>query len=71
MTDFEGWESGAAWDDLQFDRKYGADFERVAMVGETRWQKWISKLGALFAATTVRYFDLKEMSDAVRWLHED
>jgi hypothetical protein len=70
MKDFHGWEPGAAWDDLQFDLKHGAQVERVAMVGEEKWQKWISKLGALFAETNVRYFDESNLANAERWVRE-
>lgn len=70
MHDFSGWEPRAAWDDFRFDLEHGADIERVAMVGEKKWQEWIAKLGALFANTTVRYFDIDELSEAQRWVNE-
>ncbi len=71
MHDFHGWEPGAAWDDFRFDREHGSQVSRVAMVGEKQWQKWISQLGALFAATTVRYFDISDLDKAERWVGED
>ncbi len=70
MNDFHGWEPVAAWDDFRFDREHGAEVERVAMVGDKKWQEWISKLGALFARTTVRYFDLADLEQANRWIRE-
>ncbi|HEY4284240.1 MAG TPA: STAS/SEC14 domain-containing protein [Chthoniobacterales bacterium] len=70
MKDFHGWEPGAAWDDFRFDRAHGAEVERVAMVGEKKWQEWISKLGALFAAAKVRYFDVAELDEAKDWVRE-
>ena len=33
MTDFHGWDAGAAWEDIKFDIKHFADIERLAMVG--------------------------------------
>jgi hypothetical protein len=68
MEDFHGWDAGAAWDDFRFDRKHGAQVDRVAMVGEKAWQEWISKLGALFADTTVRYFDRSQLDQAKQWV---
>jgi hypothetical protein len=41
------------------------------MVGERKWQEWISKFGALFASTTVKYFDLADLAEAERWIRED
>ena len=71
MHDFHGWEPGAAWDDFRFDREHGSQVERVAMVGEKKWQEWISKLGALFAKTKVHYFDLADLAQAERWVRQD
>ena len=71
MHDFSGWEPRAAWEDFRFDREHGADVERVAMVGERKWQEWITKLGALFAATEVKYFDLNDVAEAEAWVRAD
>lgn len=38
MTDFHGWEAGAAWEDFKFGVEHFADIERLALIGETRWQ---------------------------------
>ncbi len=38
MTGFHGWDGAALWEDIKFDAKHFADIERVAMVGEARWQ---------------------------------
>jgi len=68
MKDFHGWEPGAAWDDLQFDREHGAQVERVAMVGEKKWQEWMTKIASWFVATDVRYFDLSKLTEAEKWV---
>jgi hypothetical protein len=70
MKDFHGWEPSAAWKDLRFDLKHGENVERVAMVGEKKWQQWISNLGALFAKTEVRYFDESNLTDAECWVSD-
>ena len=48
MHDFHGWEPKAAWEDFSFDRAYSEEVERVAMVGEKSWQKWMTKIGSVF-----------------------
>jgi hypothetical protein len=68
MKDFEGWEPGAAWEDLQFDLKYAHRIDRIAMVGEKKWQEWLSKLGSLFVKAEVRYFDAAKLPEAERWV---
>ncbi len=68
MKDFHGWEPGAAWDDLQFDRKHGAQVERVAMVGGKKWQEWVTKIASWFVGADVRYFDLSKQTEAEKWV---
>ncbi|MEO7725259.1 MAG: STAS/SEC14 domain-containing protein, partial [Chthoniobacterales bacterium] len=48
MEDFHGWDLGAAWDDLRFESRHAEKVERVAMVGDQAWQKWMTKLGSVF-----------------------
>jgi hypothetical protein len=38
MHDFHGWTAGALWQNIKFDAKDFSDVERLAMVGETKWQ---------------------------------
>jgi len=38
MTGFHGWDVGAAWEDLKFELKHFADIERLAAVGDMKWQ---------------------------------
>ncbi len=49
MEDFHGWDLHAAWDDLHFEITHASKIERVAMVGDQAWQKWMIKLGQAFA----------------------
>jgi hypothetical protein len=32
----------AAWDDLEFGLKHYSDFERIAMVGDRKWEEWMA-----------------------------
>jgi glutathionylspermidine synthase len=68
MEDFHGWELGAAWDDFRFDVRRASEVERVAMVGEKRWQEWLAKIGEVFMPERVRYFDLADLAKAERWV---
>jgi hypothetical protein len=38
------------------------------MVGEKKWQEWLSKLGSLFVKAEVRYFDAAKLPEAERWV---
>jgi hypothetical protein len=66
-TDFHGWSAGGLWEDIKFDLKHHSDIERVAMVGEKRWQKGMSVFCRPFTSARVRYFDRSQLDQAHRW----
>ena len=70
MTDFHGWEASAAWEDFKFGVKHFADMERIAMVGEMKWQHGMAIFCRPFTKALVRYFDHAEAAAARRWLNE-
>lgn len=70
MSDFHGWEAAALWEDLKFDLKHFADIERLAMVGEKKWQHGMAAFCKPFTTAKVRYFDHSESSEAEKWLGE-
>ena len=38
LEDFEGWERGADWNDLDFMLSHGDEIAKIAIVGESRWE---------------------------------
>ena len=70
MSDFHGWETGAIWEDLKFDAKHFSDFERIAMVGEKKWQKAMSAFCRPFTTAKIRYFEHSQLPAARAWLNE-
>jgi hypothetical protein len=50
MTGFQGWEVSAGWEDFKFGVEHFADMERLAMVGETRWQHGMARNGDVLQA---------------------
>jgi SpoIIAA-like len=71
MEDFHGWEPGAAWDDFRFSTGHAQKVERIAMVGEKKWQKWLAKIGGVFMPERVHYFDLADLAEAERWVRTE
>jgi hypothetical protein len=71
FEDFHGWDMHAAWDDFKFGLKHHSDFERIAMVGDRAWEKWMAKLCKPFTGGTVRYFDVSEVDSAWAWVSEN
>lgn len=68
MNDFEGWTLSAMWKDLKFDTAHADDFQRIAMVGEKKWHKWMTQLMKPFTTAEIRYFDLAERELAKAWI---
>ncbi len=69
--DFAGLEARALWDEMKFDTKHCRDVERCAIVGETAWEEWSTKLAKpLFPKGMIRYFDRAKMSEAWAWIQE-
>lgn len=71
FEDFHGWDLHAAWDDLKFGLKHYADFERIAMVGDRKWERWMAGFCKPFTKATVRYFDQPDADAAWKWLEEE
>ncbi|MEO8045383.1 MAG: STAS/SEC14 domain-containing protein [Spartobacteria bacterium] len=68
LQNFEGWEPGAAWEDFRFSSSHQDKVERIAVVGEKAWQKWIMKLGSFFLRENLKYFDAPELAAAESWI---
>lgn len=70
MHDFHGWTAGALWEDIKFDAKHLSDIERIAFVGETKWERDMAIFCKPFTSARIRYFDHDKGNDAQLWLNE-
>ncbi len=68
MHDFHGWTAGALWEDIKFDAKHFRDIERVAMVGESKWQHGMAVFCRPFTTAKIHYFDRAAIEEARTWL---
>jgi ubiquinone/menaquinone biosynthesis C-methylase UbiE len=71
MVSFRGWKAAALWDDIKFDLKHFEGIEQLAMVGEKKWQKGMSKFCRPFTTARIRYFDRSEVGEARAWLNAE
>ena len=71
FEEFQGWDMHAAWDDFKFALKHYSDFERIAMVGDRRWEKWMASVCKPFTKAKVKYFDRSEVDAAWKWLKDE
>ena len=70
MSDFHGWTAGALWEDTKFAMHHFRDIERLAVVGEKKWQAGMTTFCKPFTTATVRYFDHAQEAEARTWLDE-
>jgi hypothetical protein len=63
ITELDGWEARAAWDEFRIGLKHGSAFERIALFGNRPWQEWMAKIGAWFVSGEVRFFDRRAAAE--------
>ncbi len=71
MRDFRGWDAGALWADIKFDLKHFGDIERLALVGEKKWEEWMAAFCRPFTSAEIRYFDQSQAEEARSWIAGD
>ena len=70
LTGFHGWEAGGLWAEIKFNVKHFADIERIAVVGDKKWQQGMRALFKPFTQARIRYFDHSEATESRKWLGE-
>lgn len=68
MEDFKGWSFNAFWRDIQFDVKNNNKMERIAIVGENKWQEAMTDFMKPFADAEIKYFDEDKAAEAKEWI---
>lgn len=68
LLDFHGWTAGALWEDTKFAARHFSDIERLAIVGESAWEKGMAAFCKPFTRAEVKYFDVGERAAADAWL---
>lgn len=70
MVDVKWVQPVAAIENGLFDVIHGLDYGRVVMVGEKKWQEWAARLISPVKKKGVRYFDLADKVQAMKWVRE-
>ncbi len=70
FEDFHGWDLHALWDDTKFSTKHCTDIERLALVGDRSWEKWMAVVCKPFTMAKIEYFDVADIDRAWAWLAE-
>lgn len=66
--EFDGWQPSGAWQDLKFDLRHVNDFNKVALVGDRKWEEWLARVIRPFTSAEVRYYDLARRQEALEWI---
>ena len=67
-TEFQGIESGAAWEDFKVGVNHWRHWDRIAVVTDVDWIKYAANAFAFLMPTEVRTFSLARKSDARQWI---
>lgn len=57
MREFHGWSMGALWEDIKFDLHHFADIERLALIGDKKWEVGMAVFCKPFTTAKIRYFE--------------
>jgi len=67
--EFEGWEQGGAWDDFSFEEEFDPSIEKMAFVGDRKWEDLILLFSnKSFRQFPIEYFGASESEQARAWL---
>jgi hypothetical protein len=70
LDDFHGWDMHALWDDIKFATTHYTKIERIAMVGDKKWEHWMARVCKPFTLAKVHYFDTTQLDEAWKWIKD-
>ncbi len=68
LDGFRGWDIQAAWDDLIFGMEINSKVDKIAIVGDSRWEQWVARLVKAFTHGEARHFTLGHVDEAWDWV---
>ena len=68
MRNFKGWSPGAMWKDVTFDFKNRENLEKIAMVGDRKWEEKLTDLMKPFSNADIKFFSLEQKEEAKKWI---
>jgi hypothetical protein len=70
LSDFK-WEKMEAWlPDLRLGAEFRHKLEKMAIVGDKTWEKWVTHLAKPFFARDAKFFHSADIAKAWAWLRE-
>jgi hypothetical protein len=53
---------------MKFGRDYHKKIEKMAIVGDKKWQEWLTKVAEPFYAVEAKFFSPDDIDDAWAWV---
>lgn len=70
LLNLNGWDEQTRWADLRLDLKIAGQLERLALVGDKKWEAWLAKLGQPLTRAEIQFFGPSESADAWAWVQD-
>ena len=70
LQEFAGEEIKAWLPDLKFGHRFHDKIDKLAIVGDKRWEKWLTAIADPFYAKHAKFFKPEEIDKAWTWLRE-
>jgi hypothetical protein len=65
------WEKISVWGaDMKFGSTYRKKIDKMAIVGDKKWQKWLASIADPFYAREAKFFQTDESDAAWAWLNQ-
>lgn len=71
LLDFKGWTAGALWEECKLAYHHLKDIERMAVVGDKKWEKDLTLFIKPFVGAKLKYFDVAQKQQAIDWIIQD
>jgi len=69
LVDFDGWDGlHAAWNHFTLVKNHHHAIDRIAVVGNRRWEQALAAMVRPFVHATQRYFDETQQNEAYLWV---
>ena len=68
MNDVRGWKPEALWIDLKYGATHARAFRKIAIVGNSTWEKWMANVMKPFTSAEVKFFPLEQKEKAWNWV---
>ena len=70
MAGYKGETAKGLIADYKFGREFQNKIKKMAVVGDTTWEKWLTHLAKVVYATDAKFFQSADISKAWAWLRE-